>query len=70
MTTNEYLTSKYGLRMTVLEVAIELKMKPKTIISNRSAGKFHIPFFRDGRSIFAPTEAVGRHIDEKNASAK
>jgi hypothetical protein len=65
MTTEEYLRNKYGLYMTVSDLSIELKMKYRSIISNRSAGRFDVPMTRMGRNIVADTRDVAAFIDSK-----
>jgi hypothetical protein len=69
MTNLEYLQNKYGLRLTVSELALELKMRPKTIICNRSAGKFDLPMVRDGKCIYADSRDVAAYLDKKRATA-
>jgi hypothetical protein len=65
MTNLEYLQNKYGLRMDVGDLAIELKMRPKTIISNRSAGKFDLKMYRDGKRIYSDVRDVAEYLDSK-----
>lgn len=70
MTHIDYLTKKYGLRMTLEEVSSELKMKPHTIITTRSSGRFKLPMYRDGRRIFADVIDMAEYLDKKRSESK
>lgn len=55
---------RYGLTMTIGQVAAELKLKPKTIYNRRSQGNPPVPF-SPVRPFLAKTSDVAAHLEGK-----
>lgn len=72
-TIEDRLFEKYGSRLTLSEVAHELKKSEKLIYKERCANVFPIPMFREkgGRRspLLADYRAVAKHLEETSASA-
>lgn len=63
----DYLVSKYGLRLNLDELCAELKINKRTIITNRSDGKFPLPMFKQGRHLFASVQDVVAYMEKQEA---
>jgi hypothetical protein len=66
------LFDKYGSRLTLDELAHELKKEPKTIRKERCEGTFNIPMFREKAGkrspLFADYRVVAKHLEDTSAS--
>ncbi|MEA3639935.1 MAG: helix-turn-helix domain-containing protein [Lamprobacter sp.] len=58
------LTERYGLTMTVDDLADVLKMSPKTIRNSISSEQFPIPTYKIGRRRLAKTADVAARLEE------
>lgn len=67
--TLDYLTDKYGLRMTLKEIEMEIKIPVSTICNKRSAGTLGFSTHRDGMKVFAFTNDVAHYLDSKRVAA-
>lgn len=67
--TLDYLTQRYGLRMTLKEIELELKIPVSTICNKRSAGTLGFSTHRDGMKVFAFTNDVAAYLEKLRAVA-
>lgn len=58
----DYLMNKYGLRMTIEELATELKVPVNTLKSRFSNVRTNLKIYRDGKRVFANTEDVANYL--------
>ncbi len=68
MTTLDYLREKYGLRMTLEQVAKEINMSVHTLRNQRHLGKLPFASYKDDgdRVTFVNTEVLASYIDSRN----
>lgn len=64
-----YLRDKYGLRMTLEQVASEINMSVHTLRNQQYLGKLPFPSYKDDgkRVTFVNTETLADYIDSRNA---
>jgi hypothetical protein len=67
--TLEYLTSKYGLRMTIKDLETEIRIPAATLMNKRSSGTLPFATHRDGMRVFAFTNDVATYLDSKRVAA-
>lgn len=67
--TLDYLTNKYGLRMTLKEIETEIKIPVATLANKRSAGTLGFSTHRDGMKVFAFTNDIADHLEKLRAAA-
>jgi excisionase family DNA binding protein len=63
LVTQMFLAEKYGLRLTVEQLAEVLGRTKGTIYNQISAGGFEIPTYVDGNKRFADYRDVAAHLD-------
>ena len=70
MMTRAMLFDKYGLRLSMEELAQELDITPNTIFNMITSGEFPIPTYKEGKRRFASYDAVAEYLDGKAEEAK
>ena len=64
LTTRMHLLDKYGMRLSMEELAQELGTTVQVIRNRQTEGDFPIPTYLDGSRRFAAYEAVAQYFDD------
>ncbi|MFM0427599.1 hypothetical protein PQQ75_01180 [Paraburkholderia aspalathi] len=68
--TRAYILEKFGVRLTMGQLATLLAMSEGTIRNQVSAETFPIPTYKEGASRFAAYDAVADYLDSMSAQAR
>lgn len=62
----EYLMTKYGIRMDIKELSLELKVPEETLKHKGHKYRTELKIYRDGSKTFANTEDVSQYLKRKS----
>jgi hypothetical protein len=68
--THANLLSRYGLRMSLDELAELKRIDRRTALNQIYAGRFGIPVYKEGAEWWADTRSVAAYLDDKRAEAE
>jgi predicted DNA-binding transcriptional regulator AlpA len=68
--TRAYILEKFGVRLTMAQLATLLAMSEGTIRNQVSAETFPIPTYKEGASRYASYEAVAEYLDSMSEKAR
>ncbi|WP_343666279.1 hypothetical protein [Paraburkholderia tropica] len=68
--TRAYILEKFGVRLSVPQLAQLLSMAEGTVRNQISAEIFPIPTYKEGAARFAPYEAVADYLDRMSEHAR
>ncbi len=68
--TRAYILEKFGVRLTMQQLAQLLTMSEGTIRNQISAETFPIPTYREGGARYAPYDAVAEYLDRMSDQAR
>ncbi len=68
--TRAYILEKFGVRLTMGQLATLLAMSEGTIRNQVSAETFPIPTYKEGAARYAPYDAVAEYLDTMSARAR
>ncbi|MFP3614532.1 hypothetical protein SB778_31055 [Paraburkholderia sp. SIMBA_050] len=68
--TRAYILEKFGVRLTMAQLATLLAMSEGTIRNQVSAETFPIPTYKEGASRYASYDAVAEYLDKMSAEAR
>lgn len=68
--TTAYLLEKYGVRLTMEELAAELDLSKQTIANRISRGVFECRTYVDGGKRFADVRDVAEYLDRARSGAQ
>lgn len=68
--TRAYILEKFGVRLTMQQLAQLLTMSEGTIRNQISAETFPIPTYREGGTRYAPYDAVAEYLDRMSDQAR
>ncbi|MBB6319280.1 hypothetical protein [Paraburkholderia tropica] len=68
--TRAYILEKFGVRLSVPQLAQLLSMAEGTVRNQISAEVFPIPTYKEGSARFAPYEAVADYLDRMSEQAR
>ena len=66
----DMLLMKYGMTLTLEQVAEVLHLSPGAIKNKRSAGTFAIPLYLEGRQLLADVRHVAEHLERRASEAR
>lgn len=69
LVTQAFILERYGLRLSIPELAAVLGIEPKTLYNKVSAGTCPVPTYVDGGKRFADYRDVAKHFDAMRAKA-
>lgn len=69
LTTRAMIVDRYGLRLSIDQVAEILSISPSSIYNMLTLGTFPIRTYKDGGRRFASYEAVADYLDAKDEEA-
>lgn len=67
--TRAYLLDKYGMRLSMEELAEVMDLKPGTVYNMLAKGELKIRTYKEGIRRYAPYDAVADYFDGKADSA-
>jgi hypothetical protein len=68
--TRAYILEKFGVRLTMAQLAMLLAMSEGTIRNQVSAETFPIATYKEGAARYAPYEAVAEYLDKMSENAR
>ncbi|MFP3432122.1 hypothetical protein SB781_20390 [Paraburkholderia sp. SIMBA_061] len=68
--TRAFILERYGVRLTMGQLATLLAMSEGTIRNQISAETFPIPTYKEGAARYAPYDAVAEYLDKMSAKAR
>lgn len=68
--TRAFILERYGVRLTMAQLATLLAMSEGTIRNQVSAETFPIPTYKEGAARYASYEAVADYLDSMSAKAR
>jgi excisionase family DNA binding protein len=68
--TRAYLLDKYGVRLSMEQVAEELGMSIGTVYNLISSGELGIPTYKEGNRRYASYQGIADYLDDKHEEAK
>jgi predicted DNA-binding transcriptional regulator AlpA len=68
--TSAFILEKFGVRLTMAQLATLLAMSEGTIRNQVSAETFPIPTYKEGAARYAAYDAVAEYLDEMSKKAR
>ncbi|SOE69990.1 hypothetical protein SAMN05446635_3675 [Burkholderia sp. OK233] len=68
--TRAFILERFGVRLTMAQLATLLSMSEGTIRNQVSAETFPIPTYKEGASRYAPYDAVAEYLDKMSEEAR
>lgn len=68
--TQAFILEKFGVRLTMAQLATLLAMSEGTIRNQVSAETFPIPTYKEGAARYAPYDAVAEYLDAMSEKAR
>jgi hypothetical protein len=68
--TRAFILEKFGVRLTMAQLATLLAMSEGTIRNQVSAETFPIPTYKEGAARYAPYDAVAEYLDGMSEKAR
>jgi hypothetical protein len=68
--TRAFILERYGVRLTMAQLASLLAMSEGTIRNQVSAETFPIPTYKEGAARYAPYDAVADYLDTMSEKAR
>ena len=70
LATRAMIVDKYGMRLSMEQLAEVLDVTPNTLYNMITAGEMPIPTYKEGKRRFAAYDAVADYLDGMAAQAK